>query len=360
MAKKATLVKQEKNKEVKEMKPILIVEDEAIVRESLRDWLKDGGYEVETAAEGEEALEKIEKKEFSVAVLDLRLPGKNGLEVLKEATVKDPKIKGIVITAYPSVETAVEAMKMGAVDYIVKPFAPDALERAIQEVLGPVQVEVKPKAVKVEEAAAELPVVEEAEVEEAIAITEEEIPVHLEQGQAHFKAGLYKEALRAFQSILHVAPGHIETRIWVRRAKEALAKPAVEVPEGESAVEEAAKVSVCVWAKMGVVSYRICTRDYDCLTCEFDQTMQEKIASTETSELDEAVEKLIELPGPQRLCRYALKGDVSYRLCSRVFQCTTCEFNQLMQDALERKLVKLSARREALRKRKPSVKDQGG
>ena len=127
------------------MKPVLIVEDEAIMRESLRDWLKDVGYEVETAEEGEEALEKIEKKEFSVAVLDLRLPGKNGLEVLKEATEKDPKIKGIVITAYPSVETAVEAMKIGAVDYIVKPFEPDALEKSIEETLGPIQVEIKPK-----------------------------------------------------------------------------------------------------------------------------------------------------------------------------------------------------------------------
>jgi CheY-like chemotaxis protein len=135
----------EQQKEVKEMKPVLIVEDEAIVRESLRDWLKDVGYEVETAEEGEEALEKIEKQEFSVAVLDIRLPGKNGLEVLREATEKDPKIKGIVITAYPSVETAVEAMRMGAVDYIVKPFAPDALEKSIEETLGPIHVEIKPK-----------------------------------------------------------------------------------------------------------------------------------------------------------------------------------------------------------------------
>jgi len=361
MVKKATLRKQEEKKEVKEMKPVLIVEDETIMRESLRDWLKDGGYEVETAEEGEEALEKIGKKEFSVAVLDLRLPGKDGLEVLKEATVKDPKIKGIVITAYPSVETAVEAMKIGAIDYIVKPFAPDALEKAIQEVLGPVQVEVKPKEGKVEEAVAELPVVEEAEVEEveveeAIAITEGEIPAHLEQGQNYFTAGRYKEAVREFQSILKVAPGHIEARIWVRKAQEALAKPKVEVPEGEGAVEEGVKV--CVWAKMGVVSYRICTRDYDCLTCEFDQAMQEKMAGAEGTELDEAVEKLIEQPGPQRVCRYALKGDVSQRLCSRVFQCTTCEFNQLMQDALERKLGKLAARREALRKKEAKAKGQ--
>jgi DNA-binding response OmpR family regulator len=341
MNKQTISIKQ--TKEVKEMKPVLIVEDEAIMRESLRDWLKEGGYEVETAEEGEEALEKIKKKEFSVAVLDLRLPGKDGLEILKEATKKDPKIKGIVITAYPSVETAVEAMKIGAIDYIVKPFAPDALERAIQEVLGPVQVEVKH---------------EKSKVEEDIAITEEEIPAHLKQGQAYFEAGRYNEALREFQSILNVAPGHIETRIWVRRTKEAPVQPRVEVPEGKEAVEEAVKVKQCIWAKMGVVSYRICTHDYDCLTCEFDQAMQEKMATGETSELDEALERLKELPAPQRVCRYALKGDVSYRLCTRAFQCTTCEFDQLMQDAVERKLLKLSARREALHKKEQKAKTQ--
>jgi DNA-binding response OmpR family regulator len=166
MGKQAASAKQDKEKEVQEMKPVLIVEDEAIMRESLRDWLKDGGYEVETAEEGEEALEKIGKKEFSIAVLDLRLPGKDGLQVLKEATAQDPKIKGIIITAYPTVETAVEAMKIGAADYIVKPFTPDALEKAIQEVLGPLQVEVKP-----------IPVTEVPEPEAKVAVAEPEAEI---------------------------------------------------------------------------------------------------------------------------------------------------------------------------------------
>ncbi|MBN2186138.1 MAG: response regulator [Dehalococcoidia bacterium] len=127
------------------MKPVLIVEDETIMRESLRDWLKDEGYEVETAEAGEEALQRIGEKEFGVAVLDLRLPGRDGLEVLREAVAQNPTLKGIIITAYPSVETAVEAMKTGAVDYMVKPFTPDALEKSIEATLGPIQVEIKPK-----------------------------------------------------------------------------------------------------------------------------------------------------------------------------------------------------------------------
>jgi len=351
MGKEKILAKQEKGKEVKEMKSVLIVEDETIMRESLRDWLEDEGYEVETAEEGEEALQRIGKEKFGIAVLDLRLPGKDGLEVLREAKAQDPRLEGIIITAYPSVETAVEAMKIGAVDYIVKPFTPDALEKSIQAVLGPVQAEIKPEEPKIEAPAAEAAAVEEPKVEEIIAITKEEIPAHFEQGQTYFKAGNYKEALKEFQSILNVAPGHMESRVWVRKTKEELATPTVEATEAGAAVEEAAKPKECIWSRMGVVSNRICTRDYDCLTCEFDQMMQEKIASGETTELDEALERLKELPGPQRVCRYALKGDVSYRLCSRLFQCETCEFGQYMKDALEQKLGKLAARREALRKK---------
>jgi len=168
--------------------------------------------------------------------------------------VQNPKLKGIVITAYPLVETAVEAMKMGAVDYVVKPFAPDALEKSIEEVLGSIQVEVRSEEAKVEAAVTEASVVEEAEVEQTIAITEEEIPVYLEQGKSYFRAGRYEKALREFQSILHIAPGHMETRVWIQRTKEELAKPRVEVPEDMAAVEEVVKVNECVWSKMGVVS----------------------------------------------------------------------------------------------------------
>ena len=116
-------------------KPILVVDDEPIVRESIRDWLKDAGYQVATAESGEEALEMIDKQEFSVMILDVRLPGKTGINVLNEVKSLNPHIKSIVITAYPSVELAVEVMKLGAVDYLIKPVAPDDLERLIRETL---------------------------------------------------------------------------------------------------------------------------------------------------------------------------------------------------------------------------------
>jgi len=65
----------------KKMKPILLVEDEAVMRESVRDWLTDVGYQVETAEDGEQALKTIGEQDFGLLILDLRLPGKDGLEV---------------------------------------------------------------------------------------------------------------------------------------------------------------------------------------------------------------------------------------------------------------------------------------
>jgi NADPH-dependent glutamate synthase beta subunit-like oxidoreductase/CheY-like chemotaxis protein/NAD-dependent dihydropyrimidine dehydrogenase PreA subunit len=140
------------------MKPILIVDDEAIMRESLRDWLTDLGYEVETAEEGEQALKTVAEQDFGVVILDLRLPGKNGIEILKEARAKRPDLRGVIITAYPSIQTAVQAMKEGAVDYLPKPFDLDDLGRLIREALG--QGEAAPSIAK-------LPVVEEIAEEEA-------------------------------------------------------------------------------------------------------------------------------------------------------------------------------------------------
>jgi len=131
------------------MKPILIVEDEAILRESLRDWLTDAGYQVETAADGEEGLKMIGEQDFDLVLLDMRLPGKNGLQVLREAKTKKPQLKGVIITAYPSVETAVEAMKIGATEYLPKPLDLDDLDQLMKETLGEVPVAVKPPAVEV-------------------------------------------------------------------------------------------------------------------------------------------------------------------------------------------------------------------
>ncbi len=115
---------------------LLVVEHEATRRESLRDWLAEHGYRVEAAAHGEEALEIIGKHDCALVLLDVELPGKDGIEVLREARAKKPQLKVIINTDCPSVKTAVQAMKEGAVDYLPKPLDPDLLDRLIRRTLA--------------------------------------------------------------------------------------------------------------------------------------------------------------------------------------------------------------------------------
>lgn len=337
------------------MKPILIVEDEAIMRESLRDWFADSGYVVETAEAGEKALQTIAEHDFGVVILDMRLPGKNGIEVLKEARAKRPELKGIIITAYPSVQTAVEAMKQGAIEYLPKPFEMNNLEKIVRETLGPVQAEIRPRSAATEVA---LPAIKETEVSELITISPEDIPTHLRLGKIHFEARRYQKAREEFENILKTDSGHIEARIWLRKIRTALEAPEVvtETATEESVTATEVKARYCVWMKLGLVDFRICTNNSECLACEFDQQMQEKLTTSGTPEIDKTLERFKELPGNQRFCRYALKGDVSYRPCTHLFRCVTCEFAQTMDDALQQKLAKLAARREVLRKQTQAAK----
>jgi DNA-binding NtrC family response regulator len=119
---------------------ILLVEDEAVVRESVRDWLVEDGYEVEVVETGEEALDKVKKEEFGVIVLDLRLPGIDGLQVFEQAKEMKPETKGVIITAYPSRETRDKATKLGLLDFLAKPFKVDDLEKLIEAALGEAEI----------------------------------------------------------------------------------------------------------------------------------------------------------------------------------------------------------------------------
>ena len=112
---------------------ILVVDDEAIVRESLGDWLKDVGYQVFTAENGHEALEVIEKEKPGIMIADLVMPGMDGIELMKRAKAQQPKIEVIIITAYASIPTAITAMKEGAYDYIEKPFCPERAELFVKK-----------------------------------------------------------------------------------------------------------------------------------------------------------------------------------------------------------------------------------
>lgn len=106
---------------------ILIVDDEPLMRLSMVDALEAVGYDVQATASGTEGIEAIRLREFDLVITDLRLPGADGLSVLKATKEKAPQTDVVVITAHGSVETAVGAMKLGAFDYITKPFQMDEL-----------------------------------------------------------------------------------------------------------------------------------------------------------------------------------------------------------------------------------------
>ncbi len=114
---------------------IHLIDDEPIIHEVLGQLLESEGYEVEISSSGEEALAKWGDKAFDLTLLDLLMPGLDGLEVLKAIKRKEPRAEVIIITAYASVESALAAMKMGAFDYVQKPFKHDELLLVIDRAL---------------------------------------------------------------------------------------------------------------------------------------------------------------------------------------------------------------------------------
>ncbi|MCD4760875.1 response regulator, partial [bacterium] len=107
---------------------ILVVDDELILRDSLKAWLDDEeGFSVDTAGSGPDALDRLANQSYQLMLLDIKMPGMDGVEVLKKAKEILPEIQVVMMTAYATVETAVEAMKIGALDYLIKPFDPEVL-----------------------------------------------------------------------------------------------------------------------------------------------------------------------------------------------------------------------------------------
>lgn len=121
---------------VMEQTRILVVDDELVIRESLSGWLKRDGYHVDTVASGEEALDLLKIQSFDILLLDIQLDGITGMEVLTQVKEAYPDIDAIMITAFGSIPSAVQAMKSHAFDYILKPFDPDELEVIIQKLVN--------------------------------------------------------------------------------------------------------------------------------------------------------------------------------------------------------------------------------
>ena len=111
-------------------KNILVIDDEVAVNNNIRKILAKKGYHVDQAVTRDDALEKIQTKPYKLVLLDLRIPGVRGLELLKALRDQNPEAKVIIITGYASIETAVEAARLGAIDYLAKPFTPDEIRDA--------------------------------------------------------------------------------------------------------------------------------------------------------------------------------------------------------------------------------------
>ncbi|MEW6749610.1 MAG: sigma-54 dependent transcriptional regulator [Candidatus Latescibacterota bacterium] len=110
---------------------ILVVDDEQVVRESLHEWFAEDGYTVRTAESGREALQILASSSWDILLVDIKMPGMDGLELQRRLREVAPEAVVIIMTAYASVDTAVQALKEGAYDYISKPFDPDDLEHLV-------------------------------------------------------------------------------------------------------------------------------------------------------------------------------------------------------------------------------------
>jgi DNA-binding NtrC family response regulator len=134
------------------MKPhkILVVDDELSVRSSLEEWFQEDGFNVVTAESGEDALKKMHAGPFDLILLDIKMPGIDGITLQKKIIEIDPQAIIIIITAYASVDTAVEALKTGAFDYVTKPFDPENLSNLVnnalkQKILAEENIQLKEK-----------------------------------------------------------------------------------------------------------------------------------------------------------------------------------------------------------------------
>ncbi len=114
---------------------ILVVDDEKVVRDSLTRWFGEYGYRVSTAGSGKEALGLLSERPFDVMLVDIKMPGMDGLELLRRTREAVPDAVVIIMTAYGTVDYAVQALKQGAYDFVKKPFDPDDLARLVEKAL---------------------------------------------------------------------------------------------------------------------------------------------------------------------------------------------------------------------------------
>ncbi|MHC4313990.1 MAG: response regulator [Planctomycetota bacterium] len=232
---------------------ILVVEDEEIMRESLVDWFTSEDHKVDAAGDGDKELEAFDLKDYDVMIVDLKLPGRDGLSVLSEVRVKNPKTKVIIVTAYPSVDTAVEAMRRGAVDYLAKPFELERLETSILKARDVQLVAAPPVEMPVP---VKVPPVEEVEVSPCI----------------WFQADVIKKRMCpvgyrcSSECVFHAAMMKNEKYRSDPKIKPFLDK-----------INSLTGKSQCRYTMNGDISFRVCPNLYHCEQCEFHLMCQDQV-----------------------------------------------------------------------------------
>lgn len=124
---------------------ILVVDDDELLRNELSEWLTREGYDATSTGSGETAVDMVKTQDFNLILTDLKMPGMNGLDVLKAVKKIRPSVHMIMITAYGTIDTAVEAMKIGADDYICKPFEMDQMRSVIENMISEIEFEKRVK-----------------------------------------------------------------------------------------------------------------------------------------------------------------------------------------------------------------------
>lgn len=230
-----------------EKQRMLVVEDEDIMREALSDYFSDSGHTVDTARDGEKALEKLNFEDYNVMIIDLKLPGRDGISVLREAKKKNPKAKVIIITAYPSVETEERARQDGALNYLPKPFELDYLETLIRQSY---EIEIIPT-----------PPVEEPIVEEEIV-----------NPCIWMQAGIVQKRMCTYgYNCTRICDFHVQMMNKERFRNDPRIKPFIVKLYSQLGKKQ------CRYVMSGQISHRSCSQLFDCPNCEFDQARQEEV-----------------------------------------------------------------------------------
>jgi DNA-binding response OmpR family regulator len=149
---------------------ILVVDDEAALRQTLARILQQAGFEPTTAQSGEQALSFLETADYDLVYLDIRLPGMSGLEALDRIHARHPEVPVVLFTAQPDVRSALEALRSGAADYLLKPLKPDLLVEKTRVMLQAQRKEKRRREIQseIERLRAELERIDEAESAETV------------------------------------------------------------------------------------------------------------------------------------------------------------------------------------------------